>query len=98
MVGLQGAVYYEDYPYAARPGTLEAALGEGQWQAELVPLSPEALEAKIAAIACYDSQFTSLDWADATEMAAAVHAFAERAFAEQTGSGELAERYWRFMG
>lgn len=92
--GLEGVVYYEDYPYAARPGTMEAALGVGQWQAELVALSQEVLEAKVAAIACYDSQLSSLDWADAAEMAAAVHAFAERAFARQANGG-LAERYWR---
>jgi LmbE family N-acetylglucosaminyl deacetylase len=98
--GLAGVVYYEDYPYAARTGTLDAALGVEQWQAELVSLSQEALETKIAAIACYGSQLTSLDWADAAEMATAVRAFAVRAFAErafagQTGGGAPAERYWR---
>jgi LmbE family N-acetylglucosaminyl deacetylase len=88
--GLAGVVYYEDYPYAARPGMLTVALGAGRWQAELVSLSQEALEAKIAAIACYGSQFSSLDWADAAEMAAAV-----RAFAQQTGGDRPAERYRR---
>jgi LmbE family N-acetylglucosaminyl deacetylase len=88
--GLEGVVYYEDYPYAARPGTIETALGAGQWQAELVALSQEALQAKIAAIACYGSQFSSLDWADAAEMAAAV-----QAFARQLGGDGPAERYWR---
>lgn len=90
--GLKGVVYYEDYPYAARPGATEEALGAGQWQAELVALSQEALEAKIAAIACYSSQFGSLDWADAAEMAAAV-----RAFAQQIDGGRLAERYWQLI-
>lgn len=88
--GLDDVVYYEDYPYASRPGTTEEALVAGQWRAELVSLSQEALEAKIAAIACYDSQLSSLDWADAAEMAAAV-----RAFAQRTGDGAPAERYWR---
>jgi LmbE family N-acetylglucosaminyl deacetylase len=87
--GLGGVVYYEDYPYAARPGTLEAALGERQWQAELVSLSQEALEIKITAIACYGSQLTSLEWADAAEMAAAV-----RAFAWRVGWDQPAERCW----
>jgi LmbE family N-acetylglucosaminyl deacetylase len=102
VTGLEGVVYYEDYPYAARPGALEAALGDvgqignlpyifpEQWQAEHVTLSQEALEAKIAAIACYGSQLTTLDWADAAQMAAAV-----RAFAWQVGRDRPAERYRR---
>lgn len=98
--GLAGVTYYEDFPYAAKPGALEAVLGEVEqvgnfserWQAELVALSPQALEAKIAAIACYGSQFVALGWANAEDMAAAV-----RAFAEQTGDGAPAERYWRLI-
>lgn len=90
MQGLAGVVYYEDYPYAAKPGSLEAALEGGQWQAELVALSQEALETKIAAIACYSSQFSTLGWADAVEMAAAV-----RAFARRVGWDRPAERYRR---
>lgn len=89
---LEGVVYYEDYPYAAKPETLETALGAERWQSELVSLSQEALETKIAAIACYGSQLTSLEWADAAEMAAAV-----RAFVNQTGDGAPAERYRRFI-
>jgi LmbE family N-acetylglucosaminyl deacetylase len=88
--GLEGVVYYEDYPYAAQSGALEAELEGEQWRAEVVSLSQEALETKIAAIACYGSQLTSLEWADAAEMAEAV-----RAFAQQTGGGALVERYWR---
>jgi len=61
-----------------------------QWRAELVALSPQALEAKIAAIACYGSQLEALGWAGASEMAAAVRTFAERT----VGDGP-AERYWR---
>jgi LmbE family N-acetylglucosaminyl deacetylase len=124
VTGLEGVVYYEDYPYAAEPGALEAALegdrsvsspspgerrpGEGgivpppvvgevrrgglpeRWQAEHVALSQEALETKIAAIACYGSQLTTLDWADAAQMAAAV-----RAFAWRVGGDRPAERYRR---
>jgi LmbE family N-acetylglucosaminyl deacetylase len=95
---LEDVTYYEDYPYAGKPGALED-VGQianlpptfsEQWQAELVALSPQALEAKIAAIACYSSQFIALGWANAEEMAAAV-----RAFAGQTGDGAPAERYWR---
>jgi len=81
-------VYYEDYPYAKDPQAVQAALEGWQWQAEWVELSEEALKAKIGASACYCSQLSTF-WADVTEMAAAV-----RAFAEQAGSGGLAERYW----
>jgi LmbE family N-acetylglucosaminyl deacetylase len=90
VTGLEGVTCYEDYPYAGKPGAVEAALGMARWQEEVVPLSSDALEAKIAAIACYSSQFITLGWANAEEMAAAV-----RAFAEQTGDGAPAERYWR---
>jgi LmbE family N-acetylglucosaminyl deacetylase len=95
VAGLEGVTYYEDYPYAGKPGAVEGALGIERWQEEVVPLSSHALEAKIAAIACYSSQFITLGWADAEEMAAAVRAFAGRAFAQQAGDGVSVERYWR---
>ncbi len=85
-------VYYEDYPYAARdPLAVQTALGEAHWQAELLPLSEEALQAKIAAIACYHSQLSTF-WPGAAEMAASV-----RTFAERVGDGKPAERYWRLQ-
>jgi LmbE family N-acetylglucosaminyl deacetylase len=86
----QTLVYYEDYPYAEDPAAIQAvlAMDDVQWQAELTPLSEEALEAKIAAIARYRSQLSTF-WADLTEMSTAI-----RAFANQTGGGQLAERYW----
>jgi LmbE family N-acetylglucosaminyl deacetylase len=80
-------IYYEDFPYAQDPRAVQAALEAGQWQAELMRLSERALEAKIAAIACYRSQISTF-WADLAEMAAAVRAFPQRA-------GGPAERYWR---
>lgn len=89
-------VYYEDYPYAQDLQAVQAALGlepgpkEIRWQAELTPLAEEAIEAKIAAIACYRSQLGTF-WASPAEMATAIQAFAER-----TGSGRPAERYWKF--
>lgn len=50
--------YYEDYPYAAVPGALEKVLDAGAlaWRPEVIPLSEEALQAKIKAIAAYESQ------------------------------------------
>ncbi len=89
----RGLVYYEDYPYAGDSQAVQAALeiepGEMQWRAEVTPLSEKALKAKIAAIACYRSQLGTF-WASLVEMATAI-----RAFAEQTGSGRPAERYWK---
>lgn len=84
--------YYEDFPYAEDSERVKAALGCWQWRAELVPLSPEALEAKIAAIARYRSQVSTF-WDDKQDLAASV-----RAFAERTGEGVTAERYWYVSG
>ena len=81
--------YYEDFPYAEDWPEVQAALGEGRWQVEKVPLSEESLVARVEAVACYRSQLSTF-WAGAAEMAAAV-----RAFAEQVGDGEPAERYWK---
>ena len=85
----QALTCYEDFPYAAEPGMTEAALSGERWTAELVCLSSEALEAKIAAIARYGSQISTF-WGGRAEMAASV-----RAFAESTGTVAPAERYWR---
>ena len=85
--------YYEDYPYAQDQERFEGVFGTGQWRSELVQLSAEALAAKVAAVACYRSQLITLHWADAAEMEGAV-----RAFADQTGDGQPAERYWLRSG
>ena len=80
--------YYEDFPYAEDAQELEAALAGGASQAELTTLSEAALQAKIAAVACYESQISTF-WSGLEEMAARV-----RAFAEGIGAGQPAERYW----
>ncbi len=87
-------VHYEDYPYAQDPEAVQAALAleieprETEWQSELVFLTEQTLEAKIAAIACYQSQLSTF-WTSSAEMAGAI-----RAFAEHVGNGRPAERYW----
>jgi LmbE family N-acetylglucosaminyl deacetylase len=83
---------YEDFPYAVDRGAVHALLAERDWEPVLSPLSEEALQARIAAISCYRSQISTF-WDSATDMAAAV-----RAFAERIGNGALAERYWRPTG
>jgi LmbE family N-acetylglucosaminyl deacetylase len=82
-------VYFEDFPYAGEQGALEEALATGCWGSELVTLSAEALDAKVAAIACYRSQISTF-WVDRPAMAISV-----REFAAHTGKGKPAERYWR---
>jgi len=86
--GRRDPVYYEDFPYAEDAESLEAAKTEGVWRAELVPLSDEDVEAKIAAIARYRSQMNSF-WADQTDMETSI-----RAFVLRHGLEAPAERYW----
>lgn len=81
--------YYEDFPYAQDPQARQEALTPNEWEPERVPLSEQALQAKEAAIACYRSQISTF-WTSPKGMAASI-----RAFAEWTGSGTPAERYWR---
>jgi LmbE family N-acetylglucosaminyl deacetylase len=78
--------YYEEYPYAQLPGALDAVIGDGQdWLAEVVPLSAEALRAKLGAFECYASQLSSF--------------FASRADLEEQVGGYVGrvggERLWR---
>jgi LmbE family N-acetylglucosaminyl deacetylase len=51
--------FYEDYPYAEADRAVTEALaaqGASHWRSSTVPLDKEDLEAKIQAIACYESQ------------------------------------------
>jgi LmbE family N-acetylglucosaminyl deacetylase len=83
-------VYYEDYPYAERPGALAAVLKDGNWRDEIAPLAEREMAAKITAIACYDSQISTF-FSDVDEMAQRL-----RAYAANVGGGDgWAERYWR---
>jgi hypothetical protein len=78
--------FYEDYPYAAQPGAVDAALEDDtRWESTVVPLDEAALAAKIEAVAAYRSQISSF-WPDRAAMAAAL-----RAHALATGG----ERFWR---
>lgn len=82
--------FYEDYPYSAMPAAVEAMLeAGGTWQAEIEPLSPADLQAKIKAIACYESQLQGL-FGGAEAMPERVKAH----FHSLTGDGP-AERYRR---
>ncbi len=74
--GLQ-LTYYEDYPYALNRSAVQTALSDRRWLAQPISLSEEALEAKVAAIACYRSQISSF-WADEAAMSTSVRGFTEQ--------------------
>jgi LmbE family N-acetylglucosaminyl deacetylase len=83
--GAERLIYYEDYPYAAQPGAVEAVLAPTMQSTQLA-LPETAVAAKIEAIWAYASQRSSFfdDWPDAQRKI--------RIYAAQVGG----ERYWRF--
>ena len=85
-------MYFEEYPYAAKPRAVEAALGAGEWTADVFFLDQEALAAKVAAAACYRSQISTF-WADENDMARRIGDYAR-----DVGAGRPAERLWRRVG
>jgi LmbE family N-acetylglucosaminyl deacetylase len=82
-----GVSYYEEFPYADDPQVLLATnqLAQNLWQATAIPLSEAALEAKIKAIASYESQLSTF-FHDRADMEEAV-----RRYTISTGG----ERIWR---
>jgi hypothetical protein len=80
--------WYEDYPYAAREGAVEAALGDrgggkrGSYEPILTPLDEEALAAKIEAVAAHESQIATF-WTGIEAMGEAVRAYADRVGGER---------------
>jgi LmbE family N-acetylglucosaminyl deacetylase len=85
-----GVLYYEDYPYAAREGTLGARLQELGLPAEprLTPIA-DLIGIKIAAIARYKSQLEML-FGSSEAMPGAVRAYAQLV----AGGADMAERFW----
>lgn len=82
---------YEDHPYALRPGMLDAALAkQSLLQPEIVHISDAAMDARIAAIACYRSQIKTL-FGDLATMESQVRAYCQAL----AGGVGYAERYWR---
>lgn len=61
QAGPNRLVYYEDYPYAADPGALDAVnqTDYASWQATMIPLSEAAIMTKIEAIAAFESQLST---------------------------------------
>ena len=90
----EDAIYYEDYPYAEQPERMTHVWGSAadeadEWASEAIGLSEDALHAKIQAFQCHRSQISTF-YRDDDEVAQRM-----RAYAEQVGAGQPAERYWR---
>jgi LmbE family N-acetylglucosaminyl deacetylase len=88
-----GVLFYEDYPYAATPGALQARIDElgVPIQQRLTPIG-DLIGVKIAAIARYKTQLEIL-FGTSEAMPAAVRAYAQ-SVAAASSSGQYAERYW----
>jgi LmbE family N-acetylglucosaminyl deacetylase len=89
-----GVLYYEDYPYAARQGALEARITEigKPIQPRLMPIT-DLIGLKIAAIARYKSQLSGL-FTGSDEMPGEVRAYFG-AVAGGIAGGQYAERVWQ---
>jgi LmbE family N-acetylglucosaminyl deacetylase len=88
-----GVLFYEDYPYAATPGTLQARIDElgVPIQQRLTPIA-DLIGVKIAAIARYKTQLDIL-FGSSEAMPAAVRAYAQ-SVAGASSAAQYAERYW----
>lgn len=86
----RSVTFYEELPYVESPGALDSALGERErWRPQILRLDPQALEAKIAAVAYYRTQIPVL-YGDERQMEHRV-----RAVALDAGGGRgYAERLW----
>jgi hypothetical protein len=83
------SIYYEDYPYAEQPERMTPVWGTDEWASETIGLSEAALHAKIEAVLLHRSQISTF-YRDDEEVRQRL-----RAYAELTGRGSPAERYWR---
>jgi LmbE family N-acetylglucosaminyl deacetylase len=86
------AWFYEDYPYAWRPGQIDRALearGGLGWEPRLIPLTEGQIGARIAALRAYRSQVGNLFQSREGTPEELV-----RRDAIQVGGGRPAERVW----
>ena len=84
--------FYEDYPYAMKPGATELAVsaaGVEEWLVDPVSLQPEDVVAKVSALSYYRSQMYVL-FGGIEAMPNRVWAFA----ASRSSGTDLAERIW----
>lgn len=59
--------YYEDIPYAHKPGAVAAVVADPAWRSAVCPLDADALAAKLDAVAAFASQLPTL-FGDETAM------------------------------
>ena len=87
--GAHALSYYEDYPYAQQPGKLAQVIDPcaPMWRAEIIPVPPAALQAKIEAVTAFRSQLSTF-FTDKQDLAAQIAGFA----ADRGG-----ERIWRYL-
>lgn len=92
--------FYEDLPYALRPGLLEdrlAAIGPELVPAAVVPIGP-VWETKLAAIFAYPSQLArTFSFAGSNGSRDDIARLLD-GYARRIGGGERAERFWRLGG
>jgi LmbE family N-acetylglucosaminyl deacetylase len=61
LVPADTIVYYDEYPYSARPGVSSDEPDEATgWPLSVLPLTAEEIESRISAIRCYASQLRGL--------------------------------------
>jgi LmbE family N-acetylglucosaminyl deacetylase len=94
-------VFYEDYPYVARPGALQQRLAQidAPLAPDVIALGP-GLQRKVEAVLAYGSQLaelahSQLDRPVASDEAADLFAAAVVDYARLVGEGQPAERLWR---
>lgn len=82
--------YYEDYPYAQKPGALATVIADKDqnWQATTIPLTDAAVQTKIAAIIAFKSQVSTF-FQDEADLERQI-----RTFTASVGG----ERLWRLTG
>jgi LmbE family N-acetylglucosaminyl deacetylase len=86
--------FYEDLPYAIKPGALEQRLAalEDTFTSQIVSLAEGSLQVKLNAIQAYASQMDAL-FGGAEAMVHAMRAYAQSA---RLDTGAFGERLWRF--
>ncbi len=82
--GRSALTYYEDYPYVAMDGALEAIIPPDRdgWQPAVIPLSQDALQARYRAMAAFASQISSF-FRDRADLEAQVGSYVARVGGER---------------
>jgi LmbE family N-acetylglucosaminyl deacetylase len=93
--GSTALLYYEDYPYAQRPGNLARVIdpGDARWVAQTVPLDERALAAKYDAVAAFRSQLSTF-FRDRADLEAQIGGYAASVNGGNNHT-KYGERRWR---